>query len=402
MSVPGKRLAAAFAGVTVSLVVAGLTILVLTLDHPPLGGWGFRGFTILFAIPFGILGWLIMTRRPGNRIGLLFGYSAVLAAGQLFLTEYASAGLRTSLPASNLAALINAWIWVPALAMMAGAMPLIFPDGRLPSRRWRPAAWLLIGSTVALIAIITAFPSAIDTPRIVRRDFRIPIDDATLNSLSYVALSGLGISVVAAGASVFVRWRSATGVVREQLKWLAYSVGLVIATMWLSIVPNPLASAAFILAIASMPVAVGIAVLRYRLYEIDAVISRTLVFGALTAILTGGFAALQKGLQEVFVAVTGNESDAATIITTLVLATAFVPLKKGLEGLVQRRLDRGKLPTRDAVETPAVGAVHGDPGLEELLRRVVREELDRAMTAIAAAPTVGQPTPDRAPAPDRR
>ena len=363
---------------TGALLVAGLTILVLTLDHPPEGGWGFRGFATIFAVEMAPLGWLIMRRQPGNRIGVLLSLGGLLAASQLFLTEYASAGLRTSLPASNVAALINAFIWVPSAALMAGGIPIVFPDGRLLSARWRPVAWLMLVSVIVLCAIIAAYPSAIDTERLVRRDIRVPIDDATLNRAAYVVLGGLGLSIIGSGVSLYLRWRGASGVVREQLKWLALAIGLVVATMWVSVVPAM--ASIFIAAIATVPAAVGIAVLRFRLYEIDAVISRTLVFGALTAILTGAFAALQKVLQSVFVSVTGNESDAAVIITTLILATSFAPLKKGLERLAERRFgghDR-VFGTGGAAGSLAGEAVTSAGELEAMLRRVVREELEAA------------------------
>jgi hypothetical protein len=217
----------------------------------------------------------------------------------------------------------------------------------------------------------------------------LPIADATLNQASYIVLSGLGIAIVASGASLFLRWRHSIGVVREQLKWLALSIGLVVSTMWLSIIPGIVPSAIFIGAVATVPVAVGVAVLRYRLYEIDAVINRTLVYGALTAILTGAFAALQKLLQAVFVSATGNESDAATVITTLVLATSFAPLKKALETFAEHRL--GERAAR-SIATRTASAPEPGPGepsgtdLETLLRRVVREELRAARTSAGEDP----------------
>jgi len=381
----GSRLAWILAAITATLVVAGLTLLFLTLDHPPQGGWGFRGFPIIFALAAGPLGWLIMRRRPDNRIGVLLSLSGFLSAAQLFLTEYAAAGTRVSLPASNVAALVNAFIWVPGVTVIAGAIPLVFPDGHLPSPRWRPVAWLMGGAMILLCAIIIAYPSALDTARVVRRAFQLPIPDATLNQAAYVVLTGLAATFAASGASLFLGWRRSTGVVREQMKWLALSIGLVVATMWLSVLPGVIPSAIFITAIGTVPVAVGIAVLRYRLYEIDAVINRTLVFGALTAILAGSFAALQKLLQTVFVSATGNESDAATIITTLILATSFAPLKKALESIAERRF--GERPGHASpVGQPgsaggAAGTADGlgDSGLESSLRRIVREEVRSAI-----------------------
>jgi hypothetical protein len=370
----GAQLAWLLATGTASLTIAGLILLALTLDHPPQGGWGFRGFPAIFAVTSGAVGWMIMTRRPANRIGLVLAIIGVLNGAQLFLTEYGAAGLRATLPASNLGAWINSWVWVPALTLMAGVTPLLFPDGRLPSRRWQLAAWLMGIGGVMLVAIITFYPGALDTPRPVTRVLRIPIEDAVLNQAAYFALVPLGVGVTLSALSLVRRWRRAAGVVREQLKWLSLSVLLVVATMALSVVQSPILNGIFIVAIGTVPIAVGIAVLRHGLYEIDTVLNRTLVFGVLTAVLTGAFAALLKLLQSIFVAVTGNESDAATVITTLILATAFVPLKHAIEGVVERRV---KVAGPASVEVPA--AVPTADELEPLLRRVVREELQAAL-----------------------
>jgi hypothetical protein len=389
----GEQLAWVLAIGTSTLTLAGLILLVLTLDHPPQGGWGFRGFPTIFAIASGSVGWLIMVRRPENRIGLVLAVVGLLNGAQLFLTEYAAAGSRVSLPASNFAAWVNAFIWVPAAALMAGATPLLFPDGKLPSPRWRPAAWIMALGAIGVMAVIAAYPDAIDTPREVERGLRLPIDDAVLNRASFVALFVMAVGIVLSAGSLILRWRRASGVVRDQLKWLSLSVLAVVATMWSSFIPSPIANGIFILAIGSVPIAVGVAVLRHRLYEIDAVLNRTLVFGALTAILTGAFAALLRLLQAVFVAVTGNESDAATVITTLILATSFVPLKHAIEQVVERRL-KGPPATLPVTEGSAsVGAANSAQGavaaedLEALLRRVVREEVRAAIAAEGAPPS---------------
>jgi len=229
-----------------------------------------------------------------------------------------------------------------------------------------------------LILIITLYPDALDTPRFVQRPFAMPIPDATMNTAAYVALAGLGVGIVGAGLSLTLRWRRATGVVREQLKWLALSVAFVVATMWLAIVPNPLAVALFIVAIGTVPLAVGVAVLRYHLYDIDTVISRTLVFGLLTAVLTGLFAGLQRLFQAIFVGVTGNESDAAIVITTLVLAAGFAPMKSALERFVSRRFASSASGPSSSSSAVAGGPELG-PDLEAALRRVVREEMRTAL-----------------------
>jgi len=373
-----KALANILAGSAIAVTLAGLLLLVLTVNTPPRGGWGFRGFPAIFVLGSTSIGWLIMVRRPDNRIGLVLALIGLLNALQLFLTEYAAQATRTGLPGATLAGLVNASIWVPTLALMAGGVPLLFPDGSLASPRWRPVGWLMALSAAALILIITLYPDALDTPRFVLRPFAMPIPDATMNTAAYVALAGLGVGIVGAGLSLILRWRRATGVVREQLKWLALSVAFVVATMWLAIVPNPLAVALFIVAIGTVPLAVGVAVLRYHLYDIDTVISRTLVFGLLTAVLTGLFAGLQRLFQAIFVGVTGNESDAAIVITTLVLAAGFAPMKSALERFVSRRFASSASGPSSSSSAVAGGPELG-PDLEAALRRVVREEMRTAL-----------------------
>lgn len=397
MTSRGPAVAWLLAASTALLVSAGLIMLALTLDEPPQGGWGFRGFPAIFAIGSGVVGWLIMVRQPSNRIGLVLAFVGLLNGAQLFLTEYASAGLHQSLPASNVAAWVNAFIWVPTLALMAGGTLLLFPDGRLPSPRWRVAGWLLLIGSIWIVAAIAVYPSAINTPRVVQRVIQVPIDDATVNSLAFVGLAVLAIGIVLSAGSLILRWRRASGVVREQLKWLAASAALVAATMWLAVIPNPITNGIFIAAIGTVPIAVGIAVLRYRLYEIDTVISRTLVYGALTAILTGAFAAIQRLLQAVFVGATGNESDAAIVITTLVLATSFAPLKREIEKFVDRRF-KDTATSRAAVATNAAAVIETGPSngsggtagawpadFEVVLRRVVREEIRDALESARAS-----------------
>jgi hypothetical protein len=370
-------LAHAIATSNVALTLVALTLLLLTLDHPPVGGWGFRGFPVIFAVTAGTVGWLIMLRRPDNRIGLIMALSGLMAALQLFLTEYSTAAAREGLPLAELTAWVNAFVWVPGVGLMSGAIPLLFPDGRLPSGAWRPVAWLITLGAAAVMVIIALYPSAIDTPRPAVAPFRVPISDADLNRASYVALLVFGAGCLLAAVSLLRRWRGSSGVVREQIKWLAMAAVVVVAIMPLSLIPTQITNAAFIVAVGLIPVSVGVAVLRYRLYEIDTVISRTVVFGLLTAVLAGSFAALQRLFQAIFVSATGNESDAALVITTLILATSFTPLKGLIEKVVERRFKEAPATSRSR---DATALAADDPeSTEEMLRRVLREELSAAL-----------------------
>lgn len=362
----------ALALTTALLTLAGLGLLFLTLDRP-FDGWGFRGFPAIFAAENATIGWLIMVRRPDNRIGILLAIAGLVSGLQVFATEYAGADPALGLPLADWVAWVNAYIWVVPLTVTAGVIPLAFPDGALPSSRWWPVAWLLgIGSAGVALTIAIA-PASLGTGADITPPFEISADPALVNALSNVSYGVLLAGIAGAAGSLLWRWRRATGLVREQLKWLAWAGAIVVLVAPVTFLPYFFVELAFIAAVALLPVGVGIAVLRYRLYEIDTVIGQTLVFAVLTALLAGLFAALQRVLQSVFVAATGNESDAALVITTLVLATTFAPLKKALERVVERRFKASGAAAR------AAGLRADDDGapeeLEAMLRRVLREEL---------------------------
>jgi hypothetical protein len=192
------------------------------------------------------------------------------------------------------------------------------------------------------------------------------------------AVGGLMIMTAAAGSvlSLVIRWRRSVGDEREQMKWLAFTgIPMVVAAPFA--VGSPIAGDVLIGFGVAMPVAIAIAVLRHRLYDIDELIGRTFVYGALTAILAGVYAASLKLLQEVFLQVTGSESDGAVILSTLVTAASFAPVRKALDAVLDRRF-KPKV---------VAGASHDLPGgvavapmspteLEQLVRRAVRAELD--------------------------
>jgi hypothetical protein len=373
-----KALANILAGSAIAVTLAGLLLLVLTVNTPPRGGWGFRGFPAIFVLGSTSIGWLIMVRRPDNRIGLVLALIGLLNALQLFLTEYAAQATRTGLPGATLAGLVNASIWVPTLALMAGGVPLLFPDGSLASPRWRPVGWAhgtergsvdldhhalsrrAGHATFRAAAVRHAHPGCDHEYRRLRGPCRARRGHRRRRVEPHPALASSN------------RRRSRAAEVAR------LSVAFVVATMWLAIVPNPLAVALFIVAIGTVPLAVGVAVLRYHLYDIDTVISRTLVFGLLTAVLTGLFAGMQRLFQAIFVGVTGNESDAAIVITTLVLAAGFAPMKSALERFVSRRFASSASGPSSSSSAVAGGPELG-PDLEAALRRVVREEMRTAL-----------------------
>lgn len=383
-----------------ALVAAGLILLGLTFDRPPVALWGFRGFESIFAIETAVIGGLLMSRRPENVIGILFGLLGLTNGIQLLTSQYLVASDSGGLPLSDWVSWIYAFIWVPTIAILVGFVPLLFPDGHLVSPRWRWVALILAVGTVSGVGLSMIVRNAGGGGSTIPFPYTPPFSAEQMSGLWNFCYAMMGIGVIAAVASLWVRWRHALGVEREQLKWIAWAGGLVAIVIPFTFLPYKLVQVLFIVAVATVPAAVGIAILRYRLYEIDAVISRTLVYGALTAILAGLFAGVQRLLQGVFVAATGNESDAALVITTLILATAFAPLKAALERLVARRL-KDPVPmsgrATDAVTSLATSSA-GDAAndgaavagispddLEALLRRVVHEEVAAAMAGTSRA-----------------
>ena len=379
-----RLLAWPLAIVSGSLTAAGLMILVLTLDRPAVALWGFRGFEAILAIETIMIGALVMSRRPENVIGLVFGIAGLLASIQLLTSQYLAAGAGGALPLVEWVSVVYAPIWVPGVAVMVGYVPLLFPDGHLLSPRWRLAGVLVTIGMVGLIVLALVGPDPLGGGSTVPFPYPPLADAASLALWSNLAYLTFSLGIVAGFTSLWVRWRHSVGVEREQLKWFAWAGGIVVLVLPTTFLPFKLLQVLFILAVALVPLSVGIAVLRYRLYEIDTVISRTLVYGGLTAILAGLFAGLQRILQGIFVSVTGNESDAAWAITALVLAAAFSPIKSALERFVAGRF---KDPT--ARSTPVPAPASADPtasptiapdDLEALVRRVVREELATATT----------------------
>ncbi len=296
-------------------------------------------------------GAVLITRLPNHRVGWLLWTGGCLFAiadsnGSGGLGEFIGAGPGL-LGWLNL---VGDAAWVPAIICVAVMLPLVFPTGRLPSRRWRivVAVGLVAGMFSIVQNVLTPFdprsvPSGVTNPLAIggtASDVASLLGD--LSSLAgVVCLPLVAISLV-------LRSRHATGVERAQLKWLAAVVALVGPTLAIAIVSSVLpgdvtafvsnlAFLATFIGLALLPVAIGIAVLRYRLYDIDVIIRRTVVYVPLTAILAGLYAASTALFQKAFILATGQRSDGAVIASTLILATLFTPIRGWLQGIVDRR-----------------------------------------------------------------
>jgi hypothetical protein len=339
--------------------LAGLVPVRAGVAHP---GAGFdslvagRGFFLTFALiaaPFAVVGVLVASRRPRNPIGWLFLAFAVVAAFVASADQYAVYALVEhpgSLPGGNWVAWLASGIWHPAFGFFVFAF-LLFPDGRLPSGRWSPVARIaaanyLVGAVIGLLwgPLFNDFFPYAEPP------FQLPsylIADVTFGVFIFGNFALLVLSAV----SLVLRLRRAAGVERQQLKWFVYAVALFALVFPPSVLT--LGDGRLIVALLPLvPAAAGIAILRYRLYDIDVVINRTLVYGALTVMLGAVYFGGVVATQRIFRALTGQEEQPqlAIVVSTLVIAALFNPLRRRIQGFIDRRFYRRKYDARKTLE----------------------------------------------------
>lgn len=308
----------------------------------------------LWLLAMGGIGALVATRRPENPTGwLMLAISLVLTLHGL-AAAYAGHALIEghSLPGAEVAAWMTLWLLVPGFALFIPLL-LLFPSGRLPSRRWKwplRLAGLAMGTAVVGLALK---PGPIDyVPRL---DNPIGVEGALSTVLSDGSETVLTTLALVAVASLIVRFRRARGIEREQIKWFVYAVAMIPVLGLLSIPVDAIdgegasygAFAVNMTAALLIPLSLGVAILRNRLYDIDVIVNRTLVYGALTALLAGAYLGLVVFLQRVLKPITA-ESDLAIAGSTLAVAALFRPLRSRVQEFIDRRFYRRKY---DAAET---------------------------------------------------
>ena len=330
--------------------VAGLAILASSLDLQLPDSWGFRGFPAIFALTFTWTGANLAWRRPRNAVGWLLLWVGTIAGTQVFVTEYSIVGVigrDEPLAGAVFAGWITSWVWLTEVTAIAVFLLQLFPDGRFVSRRWRAVAWF--GTLSAFVgAFILAFNAGPlnNAPHI---NNPYPLFDDPGSRSFYFVMGGVALAGIGSAASLFVRYRRARGVERQQLKWLAFeAIVIAIAVVVGSFYQSEKWPAIFLIsAMALAPVMVGIAVFRYRLYEIDAVINRALVYGATTALIALAFFAGIVVLQTLLRPFTSG-SEIAVAVSTLVSVALAQPLRGRMQGVVDRRFYRSRY---DAVRT---------------------------------------------------
>ena len=341
-----RRLGVALAVVA---ILESIAILVLgARDHPNFQldlhfvTVGFFGTILSFAL----VGALIVVRRPRTRvawimvaIGTGFGMGVLLGAySTVFLTPSGESEAPFAFPAL----LLSTLVFVPALGFGTTILLLLYPTDTFLSPRWRiVAALALLGSAVWDIGV-TFRPGPIDNPALdnVPNPLGAPPDLLPLFDVAPAISNVLILVAIAlAAGSLFVRYRRGDSVVRAQIRWFGLiAAAVVISLLLATVAPNgDLFFGLGVTALACLPIAIGVAISRYRLYDIDLIINRAIVYGSLTAILAGVFTAGVGLGQRLFVAFTGESSDAALVLATLVIATLYAPLRKRLEALVDKR-----------------------------------------------------------------
>ena len=326
----------------------------------------FAGY-VVFVLSFATVGALVASRHPRNPIGwLLLAAGLSYVIGGVAITESQHGG--TGVP-HELAAWLGNWVWIAGVGPVGTFGLLLFPTGRLPSRRWRPVAWLaaagLAGVIVGLATMPGAIPDAhVDNP--VGLD-AVPWLPRVLANLGFLALF---LALLGSIASLVARYRAARPDERQQLKWLMYAAALVLSGVIATIPLESVGTAAAInvsnaittVTAATVPIAMGIAILRHRLYDIDLVIRRTLVYGVLTATL----AATYLGLV-LLIGLAVGRSGFAVAVSTLAVAALFRPALARIQATVDRRFYRRRYDAgrtleafgsrlRDELDLEALGA----------------------------------------------
>ena len=403
------------AALSVATFVAGGVLYVLARSAQSPGEWVTIGtvsemLTFVPYLAFPIIGALVASRRPENPIGWI-----CLASGLLFMLlavtdSYSIYG--TASPGSvpfpvAVGTIGNQWLWVPTVGLLGIFLILLFPDGKLPSKRWRPLAWLS-GVMIVLLSITEGLaPGPLENQGGVRNPFGLE-ELPWLVTVSYIVLPLLPLCILASAVSMVLRFRRSRGEVRQQIKWFTFVVsfaGLMFFIVMISQVVIVLGSddnlpqtplwvellfSLAALGFAGVPISIGFAVLKYRLYDIDVVINLTLVYGSLTAVLVAIYLGGVATTQAILRALTDQteQPQLAIVVSTLVIAALFNPLRRRIQSFIDRRFYRRKYDARKTLEAFSA-RLRDETDLETLnneLAGVIRETMQPAHVSLWLRP----------------
>ena len=351
------------------------------------------GIDAALALAFPTVGAIIASRRPGNAVGWIFCAIGLCGGASIFFAQYGIYALVTnpgSLPAGAIATWIATWVWLPSVTLTITFLLLIFPHGRLLSPRWRPVAWLAASVTIAGTVLLAIVPWDLLDPGVPAQN---PVGVESLGYLGIappipIILIGIPTTLLSV-ASLVLRFRRSRGEERQQLKWFVYAGVLIVGALFVPLlVPGVAASLLQLLVMPLLPVAVGVAITRYRLYEIDLLINRTLVYGALTALLVVVYVGSVVSLQGALRALTGQESQLAVVASTLAVAAIFNPLRRRIQSFIDRRFYRSKYDAARTLEAFSA-KLRDETDLDALnddLVGVVRETMQPAHVSLWLRP----------------
>jgi len=396
-------LAWSLAAISMGMCLVSVALFIATLPVQHSASWGTGGlstpfYAILPFLPFTIVGAVVASRRPTNPVGWIS-----LAVGTLWMlnmvaTYYILYGLRVASPGSVPYAVavgsLAEWLGPTAALLFGTFLILLFPDGRLPSSRWRPVAWLCGLVIASTIILTTLAPGPLSDLRNVNNPFGLEGHPWIANLNGAVGLL-FPLCLLISASSLILRYLRSGGEVREQIKWLAFAASVIALGVFVGVVhgtffaPGDPGSAdplwgkllqdALTFSFAGIPVAIGFAVLKYRLYGIDVVINRALVYGSLTAILALVYFGGVTATQALFQTLTGQQQlpQLAVVVSTLVIAALFNPLRRRIQSFIDRRFYRRKYDARKTLEAFST-KLRDQTDLQALsteLTRVVRETM---------------------------
>jgi hypothetical protein len=382
-----------------SLVLTALSLFlfVLNLSYSGAHGYDYWLQNTVQAVSFSMIGAIIASRLSANPVGWLFCAAGCTIAVECLSAEYAIYALLArpdSLPLGEALAWLAFWAWIPSIGCIVLSL-LLFPNGELPSSRWKWLAWLTVLLTIAGAVWVALSPGAIVNLGSIPNPLGI---EGLPNGYKAVSTIMSALVLVAAVSILGLRLLRTRGIEHQQIKWPAFvavvaAVGSIlydtaiseaIGLRWLEWAGY----AVVVVALVSFPISIGIAIVRYRLYEIDTLINRTLVYGVLTAISAAVYFGAVVLLQRVFVVLTGERSTLAIVASTLLIAALFNPLRRRIQSFIDRRFYRRKYDAAKTLETLSA-KLRDETDLDALsddLTSVVRETMQPAHVSLWLRP----------------
>jgi hypothetical protein len=402
MSTRAAWLAWSLVALSLALLLGGIALSRVassTVPDLPFGGETDDGSVIanlVTLLPFSVVGAIIASRQPRNAIGWLFCSVGVTIGLNSFAGDYAEFWLASGFGPDSLgetAAWLSSWLWFLLVYVPMSFLLLLFPDGRLPSRRWRPVAWgVALGTAGGVVGYALKAGPLVDFPHIANP---YGVDSPVVGMVGVAGSIVAAGSMVASAVSLIVRLRHAGSVERQQIKWLAYGgavmVGILGAGGLITLWSVPASIIVMSVSLLGLPVFTGIAIVRHRLYDIDLLINRTLVYGALTAMLVLVYLGGVVFLQYLFRTLTGGESQLAIVASTLAIAALFEPLRRRVQLFIDRRFYRRKYDARKTLEAFST-KLRDETDLDALnddLVGVVRDTMQPAYTSLWLRPATG-------------